>query len=132
MIEETTDSMFNMFFSDKPTMSKDKCHNSLCVDSLCALMTSETQIIQYDENHSIVLSGISSSKSLKTFDSASAMHDLENADGIKKGQERIPDKGESSNKKFKNYDSDDSGQDRVVVYHYNGKFYSFLSYSIQK
>ena len=113
-------------------MSKDKCQDSLCVDSLCALMTSETQTIQYDENHSIVLSGISSSKSLKTFDSASAMHDLENADGIKKGQERIPDKGESSNKKFKNYDSDDSGQDRVVVYHHNGKFYSFLSYSIHK
>ena len=64
-------------------MSKDKCQDSLCVDSLCAFRTSEIQTIQYDENHSIVLSGISSSKSLKTSDSASAIHDLENADGIK-------------------------------------------------
>ena len=53
-------------------MNKDKCHNSLCVDSLCAFRTSEIQTIQYDENNSIVLSGISSSKSLKTSDSASA------------------------------------------------------------
>ena len=53
-------------------MNKDKCHNSLCVDSLCAFRTSEIQTIQYDENNSIILSGISSSKSLKTSDSASA------------------------------------------------------------
>ena len=72
-------------------------------------MTSETQTIQYDENHSIDLSGISSSKSLKTSDSLSAMHVLENTDGKDK-------KGHLTKENFqiKSIKITNSGQDSVV------------------